>query len=179
VHCSDSTKSATSGHSPISADGTGGGIGCRHIRERNKQERWVGRAKRNPPNPARPHHDGFRCAQSTLRMPLELRPAEIGTLSDRPDIIRYAAAHDARVPLVGEPFLASVPLYHGSGTTPLLLARRIEVVAEEKLRHQQLSLSNVPLARGFADYSHTIRVTVGVSPGSWPTGLTNSERTRG
>jgi hypothetical protein len=49
VHCSDSTKSATSGHSPISADGTGGGIGCRHIRERNKQERWVGRAKRNPP----------------------------------------------------------------------------------------------------------------------------------
>jgi hypothetical protein len=75
-----------------------------HIRERNKQKRWVGRAKRNPPNPARPHHDGFRCAQSTLRMPLELRPAEIGTLSDRPDIIRYAAAHDARVPLVGEPF---------------------------------------------------------------------------
>jgi hypothetical protein len=112
-------------------------------------------------------------------MPLELRPAEIGTLSDRPDIIRYAAAHDARVPFVGEPFLASVPLYHGSGTTPLLLARRIEVVAEEKLRHQQLSLSNVPRARGFADYSHTIRVTVGVSPGSWPTGLTNSERTRG
>jgi hypothetical protein len=36
------------------------------------------------------------------------------------------------VPLVGEPFLASVPLYHGSGTTPLLLARRIEVVAEDK-----------------------------------------------
>jgi AraC family transcriptional regulator len=50
-----------------------------------------------------------------------------------------------------------------------LLTRRIEV-AQEKLRHTPLSLTEVALACGFADQSHLTRVftrMVGVSPGAW------------
>jgi AraC family transcriptional regulator len=50
-----------------------------------------------------------------------------------------------------------------------LLTRRVEV-AKEKLRDRRFSLSDVPLACGFADQSHLTRVftgRVGLSPGAW------------